>query len=237
MPESTRDDASEPADVKHPLVIHVALARVGSLVAEKALARWSSADDRQETRRPAGLLCRSLLRGVLAALTHLPSNWRIGKTTDGKPFVMRGDSIDPVSVSISHSGAWSACAVSFEGDAGIDIERLRCDRDLSGIAALAFGPLECGEVAEEGCNRFYAIWTLREAMAKAQGAGLAMVADRKDRVAGRAYDDFRFLALDRESWQVTHRMPNSELSLAIALRLPRTKLYRKPVVRWWFSEP
>ena len=217
-------------------MIHVALARVGSLIAEEALAGWSSADDRQETTRPAGLLCRALLRGVLASSTRFPSNWRIGKAGDGKPFARHAGGTDTPSVSISHSGTWSACAVSLEGDVGIDIEQLRCDRDLSAIAAWAFGPLECGEVAAEGCNRFYAIWTLREAMAKALGAGLVMVADRRDRVAGGDNDDFRLLSVDRESWQVIHQMPNSDLSLAIALRLPTDSLHRKPLVRWWFSE-
>ena len=221
----------------HPLVIHVALARVGSPVAEEALARWASDGDRQGTRRAVGLLCRALLRGVLAGSTRIPTNWRIGKTAAGKPFVEHGDSADAPSVSLSHSGTWSACAVSFEGDVGIDIERLRCDRDLSEIAAWAFGPLECGEVAEEGCERFYAIWTLREAMAKVRGTGIAMVADRKDRVAGRAYDDFRHLSIDDESWHVMHQRPNLDLSLAVALRLPADGFHRKPVLRWWFAEP
>jgi hypothetical protein len=50
------------------------------------------------------------------------------------------------------------------------------------IAAAAFGPAEARRVAADGAPGFYRIWTLKEAMAKASGAGIAEVADRTDRV-------------------------------------------------------
>jgi phosphopantetheinyl transferase len=235
MSQSIRDDDSETEHVK-PLEIHVALARVNTPLAADALERWSSDDDRAQTKRPEGQLCRALLRGVLAQTTHLSAHWQIGKAESGKPYARHRDGAATPSISISHSGPWSACVVSFEGDVGIDIERLRCDRDLAGIAGRAFGPRECSEVAAEGCNRFYTIWTLREAMAKAVGAGLVMAADGTDRVAGGAYDDFRRLSVDGESWQVIHQMPQPDLSLAIALRLPGDRLHCRPVLRHWFTE-
>jgi len=126
--------------------------------------------------------------------------------------------------------------VSFAGEVGIDIERMRCDRDLYGIAARAFGPLECAEVAAEGCPRFYAIWTLREAVAKALGLGLAAVADGRDRVAGVGSAGFQPLSIDGEPWHVLQQTHGKELSLAVALRGNAGTLHR-PVLRWWFDEP
>ena len=213
--------------------IHLALAKVGSAAGEDALSRWLTKDDRLSVKRADSLLCRALLRGVLAGATQsAPERWRITKTRAGKPMVVNADGSKAPSVSISHSGEWSACALSFAGDVGIDIERMRCDRNLSGIARRAFGPLECAEVEAEGCVRFYAIWTLREAIAKALGTGLAMAADRKDRVAGGTHSGFRQVTLEDDAWQIMQETLGSGLSLAVALRGSA-----EPALQWWPAEP
>jgi phosphopantetheinyl transferase (holo-ACP synthase) len=210
--------------------IHLAIAQVESAVGNRVLRQWSTADDQSHVKRPDSLLCRALLRGVLAEATPLASSpWQIGKAPSGKPFVAGQHAGITPAVSMSHSGGWVACAVTFAGDVGIDIERMRCDRNLSGIAARAFGPLERAEVAAEGCRRFYAIWTLREAMAKAIGTGLASVADGKDRVAGGDHAGFRQVSIDAESWQILQQTLDREMSLAVALRGPADR----PVLRWW----
>ena len=213
--------------------IHLAMARVGSPVGDRALREWSAEDERNSIKRADSLLCRALLRGVLAGSTRLAaSRWHIGKAEGGRPVATEsGGGVAPA-VSISHSGGWSACAVSFAGNVGIDIERMRCDRDISGIAARAFGPREYAEVAAEGCLRFYAIWTLREAIAKALGTGLATVADGRDRVAGGTCAEFRQISVDQEPWQVLHRTLHSDISLAVALR----GSVQRPALQWWFDE-
>ena len=49
------------------------------------------------------------------------------------------------------------------------------------MAEATFGPLETQRVGRTGERGFYRIWTVREAMGKATGEGLRLVADRLDR--------------------------------------------------------
>ena len=218
-------------------VIHLAMAQVGSVAGDQALERWLTEDDRQGVNRADRLLCRALLRALLVASTRVAAGrWHIAKTPGGKPIVSDSGGTRAPSVSISHSGGWSACALSFAGDVGIDIEQMRSDRDLPALAERAFGSGECAEVAASGCSRFYAIWTLREAMAKAQGIGLAMAADRKDRFVGVSDEGFQHLRVDVDSWQVMHQALDSGMSLALALRMPAHSA-ASPALRWWCAEP
>jgi hypothetical protein len=217
--------------------IHLALAEVGSAAGDKIVGAWLTEEDEKSTPRAERRLGRALLRGVLVQSSQLPADrWHITKIGSGKPLVSAADGAPPPSVSVTHSGKWSACAVSFDGDIGIDIETMRSDRDLAAIASRAFGPLECAEVAAEGCPRFYAIWTLREAIAKAVGIGLAMAADGKDRVAGGMQDGFRQISIDDEPWQIMQRAVGTQLSLALALR-GTAAVARPPRLQWWFGEP
>jgi 4'-phosphopantetheinyl transferase len=131
----------------------------------------------------------------------------------GRPMVMgRPD----IFISISHSRGTLACAATFAGPLGIDLEIARPDRDLSGIAAFAFGPGERQRAAAEGPDGFYRIWTLREAIAKAEGVGLAQVADRLDRVdTGPGVGDWCW-----QGWHLTHRILGPGKHLAIAAFAP-----------------
>ena len=86
------------------------------------------------------------------------------------------------SISLSFSG-WVAVPNDV-GPVGIDVEVHRPRRNFDRLAAAAFGPEEQCLVTADGAPGFYRIWTLKEAMAKASGTGLAEVADRTDRAAG-----------------------------------------------------
>jgi 4'-phosphopantetheinyl transferase len=206
------------------------MAEVGSIAGRRAVIEWSTREDQESARRADSLLGRALLRGVLERVAPPPARgWRIQKLASGRPLLV-GEGVKVPSVSASHSGDWVACAVSFDGDIGIDIERMRSDRDLTGIAARAFGPAECAEVKAGGCARFYAVWTLREAIAKAVGIGLAMAADGQDRVAGVRTGDFREVVIDDAPWQVLQRIVAPDLSLAVALRGAAA-----PRLQWWFE--
>jgi hypothetical protein len=237
MPQTPVQNSTDPRPLVSAATIHVAMAEIGSPAGGKALSQWLTEEDCESTKRAERLLGRALLRGVLARASQLPeSQWDISKIGNGRPLVTNADGARSPSASISHSGRWSACAICFDGDVGIDIETMRCDRDIAGIASRAFGPLECAEIATEGCPRFYAIWTLREAIAKAVGIGLAMAADGKDRVAGGTQDGFRQISIDDEPWQIMQRAVGTELSLALALR-ETAATAGPPRLQWWFGEP
>ncbi|WP_374382059.1 4'-phosphopantetheinyl transferase superfamily protein [Dongia sp.] len=153
---------------------------------------------------------------ALARLTGDAGAFSLAKAASGKPIVLQGGAPAPYYVSWSHSGAYLAVAATTAGPIGIDIEIGRPDRDIEGIAEWAFGPREVHRVRQEGPAGFYRIWTLREAMAKANGTGLIEVADRHDRVAEGPTDGFWCA----DGWHLLHQAMAPNQHLALAVRAP-----------------
>lgn len=147
----------------------------------------------------------------------LNSEWQFSKDQMGKPHAFTEHSDCLPEVSVSHSGCWVGAAVSRIGAVGIDIERIRPGRDVRGLADLAFGKAERGAVERSGDDAFYRIWTLREAMAKAIGAGLSMVVDRQDRVPVIPTTGPWMTVMDGRRWLLMHRRPADALHLAVAV--------------------
>jgi len=78
--------------------------------------------------------------------------------------------------SLSHSGGWAAIAIApTDSRAGVDVE-IVAPRDVRSIARFAFSPDEALELDSfalpAATARFYELWTLKEAFAKALGMPL-----------------------------------------------------------------
>lgn len=134
---------------------------------------------------------------------------------------------------MSHSGSWVAYAATFAGEIGIDIEQVRHSRNHLGIAEHAFGLNETEVVRRFGSARFYAIWTLREAIAKATGKGLQMAADGRDRVHDGPDNSSKWVSLEDADWWLMHATPSAEVSLGLALRPTGSKLPQEVRLLWW----
>ncbi len=88
-----------------------------------------------------------------------------------------------------------------------------------------------------GIASFYRLWTLREAISKATGQGLAMFMDGIDRLPAEPHTG-HWLSADRQ-WLLAHLEPRPNLSLALAV------LHEAPVAAgdWspasvcWLSQP
>ena len=174
---------------------------------------------RAELRRAASLAARGMLGRLLQESTGIPAQeWRIGKDARGKPMAVAaaGEHVVP-EVSISHSYGWAAAAVSTLGPIGIDVDCPRSGRNISGIAEASFGQAERSEVASGGADAFYRIWTLREAMAKADGADLSFVVDGRDLVSGMPTVGTRAATLNGRRWLLMHIGPDSGVHLALAV--------------------
>jgi 4'-phosphopantetheinyl transferase len=145
----------------------------------------------------------------------------IDTDTRGKPIVC-GASMRHIS--IAHTGNLVAADASAIGPVGIDVEHRDPARDLTRLALAAFGPAECQAVASHGVSAFYRIWTLREAISKATGDGMALVTDRIDRVPVDMVDG-ALVAAEGE-WLVAHEVIARDLSLALVVlaAAPETRM-------------
>jgi 4'-phosphopantetheinyl transferase len=122
-----------------------------------------------------------LLRHVLGGYVGLaPEALRFARARHGKPYLVNG----AVRFNLAHSGDRALLAVSVGRELGIDLERVRADRDVVGIAGHFFSAAEAAALkalpAHQRVAAFYRCWTRKEAYIKACGTGLAMRLDSFD---------------------------------------------------------
>ena len=186
-----------------------------SIQAKRILSRWSrredaGADDAAQVIRRRRQLGRAVLRKLLVELADFaPLQCRFGVEPEGRPFIRDTTRGRHASVSLSHTGGWLAGALSVGTAIGIDIECHKPDRDFVALASAAFGPKERWQVEGGGATEFYRIWTLREAMAKARGAGISFVFDGRDHVTPNA--------AEASKWYMHHSEPVPGLSMAVVV--------------------
>ncbi len=132
-------------------------------------------DGRGRARHQWGsLVARSLLRRELAdALGCRPSEVPIARAREGKPYVATST---PWHFNLAHSGDYVALAFSRSGPIGVDLEwRARRTR-IDALARHDFGHRELSDWSElppaARRYRFFQLWTLKEAIAKARGASV-----------------------------------------------------------------
>jgi phosphopantetheinyl transferase len=189
--------------------------------ADALISRWISPEDRhyaEKYRHRAAkyrsLLARAALRALLAYRTG-EREWHFAPDFTGKLRTITPKT--PAEIAIAHSQDRITCALSRIGPIGIDIEAHR-PRTFDAIARYGFGPVEQAAVAEGGMRAFYRIWTLREAMGKATGQGLAFTADGCDHVQAMPEEGCWLSGPPSGSrWRLAHYFLDSGYSLALAL--------------------
>ena len=131
-----------------------------------------------ESDRRAYVAAHALLRASLSerAKWVAPAAWRFGATPHGKPFLLSPRT--GLDVSLSHTRGMAAVAIASGRDVGVDVESFLKPRDALKVAERFFAPEEAAIVRaqsdpESQSEVFFAIWTLKEAVLKADGRGLA----------------------------------------------------------------
>ncbi len=146
---------------------------------------------------------RLLTRAVLSRYHPevAPEDWRFVRDPRGRPAA--AGPLDPAAAprfSLSHSGFLLALAVSRLPEVGVDLEAGGRSRPVERIAARCFSEAERAALAAlpaaERPGRFLALWTLKEACAKALGGGLPAVL----REAAFAFEGERGLRLEGPQW-------------------------------------
>jgi len=131
---------------------------------------------RFERDRNAFVTAHGLLRFALRQATGR-ADWSFEIGLHGKPrLVARGGVPTPL-FSLTHTPGLAACGLSFAGPIGVDAELRDRTADVASVAERCFAPDERRRLEAAGPDRnrrFIELWTLKEAVAKALGQGLAM---------------------------------------------------------------
>lgn len=127
------------------------------------------------TRAPeVGASARRVLDALLCAYAGVDCAPPIERGSQGKPFA---PALPDLHFNLSHAGADVLLAFSGAGPLGVDVERMDRRVAIDAIAARHFAPAEAAALARLAPDRrrdaFLHLWTRKEAVLKAIGAGLA----------------------------------------------------------------
>ncbi len=173
-------------------------------------------------------LCRAALRTALCrALRCSNDELSFGASRYGKPYALVGGVRAPVAFNVSHSGRHGLIALAPEGRIGVDVEERSARRDIDGDIRLLFAPEERARLnSTDGQRRlelFWSLWTMKEALVKASGTGLARdtasftIPSVMDLEARRTV--FRFPDTPSTSWQL-EKLDGPCFAAALAYEMP-----------------
>jgi 4'-phosphopantetheinyl transferase len=137
-----------------------------------------------DRRRREYVLAHGLVRAALSCFAPevAPAAWRFARNRYGRPFISTQHSAGALHFSLSHTDGFVACAVSSCDRIGIDVEAI--DRPVTHleIAGRFFSSAELTCLMSmppaHQKDRFFDIWTLKEAYVKARGMGLQLPLDK-----------------------------------------------------------
>lgn len=131
---------------------------------------------RSQEKARSFVVARARLRQILAGyLDQEPQDLVFNYGPAGKP-VLAGLA-DAPAFNLSHSGGWGLCAVTDQGEVGVDVETIDPALDYAKLAERFFSNAEkqwlrdCQESRRRRC--FYRIWTRKEAWLKGKGGGFS----------------------------------------------------------------
>jgi 4'-phosphopantetheinyl transferase len=200
-----------------------ALAAAVSVLSDEERARYHRFRFSRDGRDYAA--AHALLRATLSrGNDRAPADWRFDRTANGKPFLI-GPGEGRISFSLSHATGMVACVASEDADVGVDVERIDRNVDVVGVAGRFFSQAEAAQFALLDANRqrdrFFDLWTLKEAFAKALGVGVAESLTSVTFTVG-GDDKIRLDAshVETDLWQFGLFAPGPTHRLAVAARRP-----------------
>jgi 4'-phosphopantetheinyl transferase len=200
-----------------------AIAAAASVLSDEERAHYRRLHVARDARDYAA--AHALLRQALSlGGDQAPAEWRFEKTPAGKPFLI-AEGAHPASFSLSHTRGMVACAVTSGAEVGVDVEWVDRQVDVGAIAARFFAPAETAQLVElkgdARRDRFFDLWTLKEALVKALGLGMAVSLSTLAFTVG-AGGDIRLDApdVDPDAWQFALFAPGPRHRLAVAVGQP-----------------
>jgi 4'-phosphopantetheinyl transferase len=126
-----------------------------------------------EIDRQRFVVCRTALREILGeALGIAPGEVTFSYGAHGKPALAQETG---VRFNVAHAGGRALIALSEDGrELGVDLEEVRPERATDDVARAVFTESERAQlVGPERVERFFQLWTRKEAYLKAIGEGFA----------------------------------------------------------------
>lgn len=174
-----------------PREVHVWCADLRQALSQRALFyALLSVEERNRASRFAFeldrvrfILARGVLRMLLGQyLDRPPGSVRLDADDNGKPRLASVPGVAPLRFNVTHSHDLALYAVAHGREVGIDVELARPGFSWQDIAKYACTAREKTMLqslsVEKQSDVFFAIWTLKEAYAKAVGAGLRLSLDQ-----------------------------------------------------------
>jgi 4'-phosphopantetheinyl transferase len=137
-----------------------------------------------EQQRRHFVVAHGTLRIVLSLYSDRgPRELSFQNMPSGKPILRWMESCaNTIRFNLSHSDRRTLIAVSKDREVGVDLEKIRADRDVTALAARFFAPQEQAAIMDAGSSAkhwtFSRIWVAKEAVMKARGSGLTFPLDR-----------------------------------------------------------
>jgi 4'-phosphopantetheinyl transferase len=169
---------------------------------------------------------RALLRRALSREAPVaPAAWQLRAAAGGKPELVGPPEGAGLRFNLSHTEGLVACAVVRGVDVGVDVEAARRLRDPLALAERFFAAAEVAALRDLAPpalrDRFLELWTLKEAVLKALGRGIAgglrTVRVELDGAAPEVHLEGA-LAGEAGGWQLALLRPTPAHRLALALR-------------------
>lgn len=170
-------------------------------------------------------IARSGLRSILARYLHVtPAEIRFQYGAHGKPRVSPKVGLQ---FNLSHAEKIAVVGLAMNRSVGVDVERIQCLSDLEKLALRCFSESEASVLfalpEDERPERFFRIWTRKEACLKALGSGFSV-----SPVSATVMDDLgEALPVARvgdsaaaKSWRMFEFIPASGYRAALALEEP-----------------
>ncbi|HEY3886477.1 MAG TPA: 4'-phosphopantetheinyl transferase superfamily protein [Vicinamibacterales bacterium] len=203
-----------------------AIAAAAAILSDSEKARAASFL-RPQHRRDY-IAAHALLRQALSRRFPLPAReWSFEVRPGGKPALAAPFAQTAgLSFNLAHTGGLVACIVADGVEAGIDVESVDRAGDSLAIARRYFASNEHARLEkcapEARARRFVELWTLKEAVLKATGAGITASLD------GFSFETDDSLAIRFDApageraadWQFGLFAPSSSYRLAVAIRRP-----------------
>jgi 4'-phosphopantetheinyl transferase len=148
-------------------------------------ALMAPAELEEETRfhlpegRHLHVITRALVRSVLSRYAPIaPRDWSFVRNAHGRPELDAPAAAPPLRFNLSHTAGMVACLVALDRDVGVDVEDATRALDPVELGQRVLSPVELTSLQacrpEQQRARFFELWTVKEAYAKARGLGLTI---------------------------------------------------------------